>query len=441
MSRSAPSPPSGRLSLGMLLLGGAFAACPGRVAAGVPQSPDPAGSAPAARTFSVSAAGGETFTSYLFAFFTGNTGDQESIRFALSDDGYDFKAVNKGKPVLGSAAISSSGGVRDPHILRGRDGDYYMVATDMVSAQGWASNRAMVLLKSTNLVDWKSTVVNIPKTYSAFAAADRVWAPETIYDSIAGKYMVYFAMRLGSSDPDKIYWAYANSEFTGLEAAPKVLYSYDNKAAIDADIVVKDGSYHLFFKDEGNGNGIKTAVSNKLTGTYTLYGKYVQPTTLAAEGPEVFRRIGSDSCILMYDLYTSGGFQFAIGTDLYNFTVAKKTATFDFTPRHGAVIPITAAEKQAINAKWNPTGLSESGRPARLAFTCDPENRVLHLVGASGLGEVSVVIRDPLGRERIRRTLQAGNTRIDLSGLAPGVYRAIGATGNGERWIETIALP
>lgn len=50
--------------------------------------------------------------------------------------------------VLDSRVISSTGGVRDPHILRCEDGKtFYMVVTDMVSANGWSSNRAMVLLK------------------------------------------------------------------------------------------------------------------------------------------------------------------------------------------------------------------------------------------------------------------------------------------------------
>jgi arabinoxylan arabinofuranohydrolase len=167
----------------------------------------------------------ESFSAYLFAYFTGNDKSQETICFALSDDGYNYKAINKGKPVVSSAAISSTGGVRDPHILRGENNDYYMVATDMVSANGWASNRAMVLLRSTNLTDWTSSVVNIPQTYSAFAAADRVWAPQTIFDPSVGKYMVYFSMRLGSTDVDKIYYAYVNNTFTALESAPKVLFT------------------------------------------------------------------------------------------------------------------------------------------------------------------------------------------------------------------------
>ncbi|MCH5690873.1 family 43 glycosylhydrolase [Niabella sp. W65] len=114
--------------------------------------------------------------------------------------------------------------MRDPHILRGADGKtFYMVATDMVSANGWDSNRAMVLLKSNDLMNWTSAIVNIPQTFKAFEKVNRVWAPQTIYDAQKGKYMIYWSMRAGN-DPDIIYYAYANKDFTGLETEPKQLF-------------------------------------------------------------------------------------------------------------------------------------------------------------------------------------------------------------------------
>ena len=92
------------------------------------------------------------YSSYLFAYFTGNNQNEEAIHFALSTDGYNYQALNNNQPIIDSKVISSSGGIRDPHILRGADGKiFYMVVTDMVSANGWSSNRAMVLMKSTDL--------------------------------------------------------------------------------------------------------------------------------------------------------------------------------------------------------------------------------------------------------------------------------------------------
>ena len=293
------------------------------------------------------------FTAYLFAYFTGNSGAEEAIRFALSDDGYNYKALNQNKPVLSSAKISSTGGVRDPHILRGSDGkSFYMVVTDMVSAKGWDSNRAMVLLKSGNLTDWTSTVVNIPKTFPEFATINRVWAPQTIYDKKAGKYMVYWSMRSGN-EPDKIYYAYANKDFTGFETKPKQLFfSPVNGACIDGDIVLKDGQYHLFFKTEGQGSGIKVAVSKKLTEGYVLRDKYVQQTKDPVEGAGVFKLNNGEGYILMYDVYTRGRYQFTKTKDLENFSLIDHEISMDFHPRHGTVIPITAKEAETLLHKW-----------------------------------------------------------------------------------------
>ena len=89
---------------------------------------------------------------YLFTYFKGNHMNDEQICFALSKDGFNFKALNGNEPVIDSKKISSTGGVRDPHILRGEDGKtFYMVVTDMVSGNGWDSNRAMVLMKSDDI--------------------------------------------------------------------------------------------------------------------------------------------------------------------------------------------------------------------------------------------------------------------------------------------------
>ena len=76
-----------------------------------------------------------------------------------------------------------------------------MVGTDMVSANGWSSNRAMILLKSKDLINWTSNVVNIQKKYPDQEDLKRVWAPQTVYDREAKKYMVYWSMQHGNG-PD-----------------------------------------------------------------------------------------------------------------------------------------------------------------------------------------------------------------------------------------------
>jgi len=156
------------------------------------------------------------YAGYLFAYFKGNAVQDEAVCYAISTDGYTYRALNGNNPVLDSKVISSTGGVRDPHILRGHDGkSFYMVLTDMTSSKGWDSNRALILLKSDDLVNWKHAVINIQERYAGHEDLKRVWAPQTIYDAAAGKYMVYWSMQHGQG-PDIMYYAYANDDFTDL---------------------------------------------------------------------------------------------------------------------------------------------------------------------------------------------------------------------------------
>ncbi len=323
-------------------------------------------------------------SAYLFAYFTGNDIKEESVHFAVSNNGYNFRALNNNQAVIDSKQISSSGGIRDPHILRAADGKtFYMVATDMVSAKGWDANRAMVLLKSTDLVNWSSTVINIQKKYPNNENLKRVWAPQTIYDAQKGKYMIYWSMQHGN-DIDKIYYAYANADFTDLETEPKQLFfSPTNGACIDGEIIFKNNKYHLFFKTEGSGAGIKVAVSNQLTEGYVLRDQYVQQTKYPVEGAGVFKLNNSDDYILMYDLYTKGKYQFTKTSDLENFSVIDNAVTMNFHPRHGTVMPITAKELARLESKWGNAkdiiSSAEANEIKKTNIKADDETKQVHL--------------------------------------------------------------
>lgn len=322
---------------------------------------------------------------YLFVYFTGNHISQEAVCYAVSMDGYTYWALNDNKPVIDSKVISSTGGVRDPHILRCEDGKtFYMVVTDMVSDNGWDSNRAMVLLKSTDLVNWSHSVINMQKRYEGQEKLKRVWAPQTIYDPEAGKYMVYWSMKYGDG-PDVIYYAYANADFTDLEGEPKPLFvPADKKSCIDGDIVYKDGIYHLFYKTEGHGNGIRVATTNSLTsGQWKENLEYKQQTKEAVEGAGTFKLIGEDKYILMYDVYMKGAYQFTETTDLEHFKVIDHDVKMNFHPRHGTIIPITRSELKRITYQWGkPAELGElPNNPVLPGFHADPEIIYSNLTG------------------------------------------------------------
>ena len=71
---------------------------------------------------------------YLFVHFAGNRPTQERLRFALSDDGFHFEPLFGGKDAV--LQQKGTGCVRDPYLLRGEDGAFYIIGTDMKSDDG-----------------------------------------------------------------------------------------------------------------------------------------------------------------------------------------------------------------------------------------------------------------------------------------------------------------
>ncbi len=326
------------------------------------------------KVFNIKVKQKEKYSHYLFAFFPSN--DNENIYFAVGDDGYNFTTINNDLPVFKAEGHTVMGGLRDPHILRGEDGWFYMVATDMRSALGWASNRGMVLMKSRDLINWTSSTVHFPTKYEGtyFANVTRVWAPETIYDKEAGKYMIYFSILTndGTVTYDKVFYCYANSDFTDLEGEP--VYFYDRgSATIDMDIVYNEADelYHAVYKNEGSGGICKVTATSLTPAAGQPNGSQwgnpsgtLQQTNVAVEGAGIFRLINDDSWILMYDCYGSGYYQFCSSPDLINFTWVKNTATSgSFTPRHGTVLPITEEEYQALLQAFPCPSMTEETDP------------------------------------------------------------------------------
>ena len=310
-------------------------------------------------------ASAQEMSGYLFAYFegSGDTNLMEQLRFAVSEDAQNWYALNENRPIIASDSISESGGIRDPHILRGEDGCYYIVATDMHvfdPKQGWGANPGIVLLKSKDLINWTHAKINLSKDWSEhFGDAYWVWAPQTIYDRKARKYMIYFTLQRNDRKTLITYYAYANKDFTAFESEPKVLFAA-KYGSIDNDIIYKDGVYHLFYKGntkDENGkefkNGIQQATSKKLTGPYKEDFEYIDAyagTRTHVEGSGVFKC--GEEYILMYDLYSSGRYEFQRSKDLKTFTKEPESFRKDFFPRHGTVMSVTADELERLQQKW-----------------------------------------------------------------------------------------
>ncbi len=316
------------------------------------------------------------YKGYLFTFFPSNY--DENLYYAYSDDGFNYTVLNNGKRVMASDTVAIKKGIRDPHILRGADGKtFYMVATDMRSAEGWSSNRGIVMYKSTDMIHWQHSTVHFPTRFpDGWSSVTRVWAPEVIWDEnyqnadgTKGRYLVYFSLLTsddGTCTYDKVYYCYANDDFTDLLDYPQHFYDRGS-ATIDADIVFDetDRLYHMIYKNEGSG-GIMHVTAETLTSAegqpsgsqWSAPTGSVQQTNVAVEGGGIFRLIGENTWVVMYDCYNNGYYQFCTTTDWSTFELEAQTATSGaFTPRHGTVIPITTSEYNALLKAFPTDGL------------------------------------------------------------------------------------
>lgn len=314
-------------------------------------------------------------SAYLMVYFTDST---HSLFMATSRDGYTFTAVNDAQPIISGDTIASQKGIRDPHIYRGPDGAFYVAMTDLHifgkekgyrdtqwerdgDLHDWGNNRGFVLMKSTDLIHWTRSNVYIEELFPELSVSC-AWAPQTIYDPVAKKMMLYFTMRLGKGKT-KLYYAYTDDEFTRLTSQPRLLFEYPNPDVqiLDADITqLPDGRYVMMYVAQEHPGGIKMAFSDSIHSGYKYEDLWADTEPGACEAPNVFKRIGEDKWVLLYDIFSiqPHNFGFAETTDFKTFTDlghfnegVMKTTNFT-SPKHGAIIQITAEEADRLEKHW-----------------------------------------------------------------------------------------
>ncbi|PVH27067.1 glycoside hydrolase family 43 protein [Sphingobacterium corticibacter] len=312
---------------------------------------------------------------YLMVYFKDDT---HSVHFATSKDGYTFSDVNDGNPIIAGDSIAEQKGIRDPYITRGPDGLFYMAMTDLhIFAQqkgyrttewerdgkefGWGNNKNLVLMKSADLIHWTHTRIAVDQAFPGWQDIGCAWAPELIYDKQKDQMMVYLTLRF-KNGLSQMYYSYLNQECTALDTPPRLLFQHPkhNIANIDGDITQVGDQFHLFYVSHDGIPGIKQAVSNSLSDNYVYDPKWYDPEPQACEAPTVWKRIGEEKWVLMYDIYgiNPHNFGFSETTDFQNFTNlghfnegVMKTTNFA-SPKHGSVIHLTAAEATRLENHW-----------------------------------------------------------------------------------------
>mgnify|MGYP002599220452 CR=1 FL=1 len=303
-----------------------------------------------------------TSGAYLFAYFRNDakSTNGENIFYAVSKDGYNYESLNGGVPV--ASASQGTGHSRDPYIMKAQDGaeyKYYMVATDANTTNNY-NNTGLHTWGSNDLIHWDELAnpqFATDKGGGSKTITNMCWAPEAIWDPVAGKYMVYFATNEADSaanESAKIYYSYTTDFRTFSEK--QVLFD-PGYGVIDADITPYKNGYVMMYKKEASSDPgakkvwytFKTGKSpSNSDGEYDTANAKVfeSATNTVAEGPQVFPISGTSSYGVLVDYFSSGGFGFSYTSDFesYSKISADNCSINHLNPSHGCIIPISDME-------------------------------------------------------------------------------------------------
>lgn len=350
---------------------------------------------------------------YFWAFFTGEGDGAEHVSVAASkgNDALAWNTLNNGVPIIEST--EGTQGLRDPFIIRSKDGDkFYMIATDLRIAGlpggfGTAQisgSKYLEIWESTDLINWGDQ--RHVKVSSDFAG--NTWAPEAFYDDATEQYVVYWASNLYDTEnaddrTDVTYnrMMYATTQDFISFSTPEVWIDVDQgkgKGVIDVSVAKEGDTYYRFYKNESNMTLLEEKSNvflDKYEGT-TMPGTHDDPNKWSlitkeiasglpngvgdnkfhqGEGPTVFKSndgdINGNEWYLMIDQpgYHGGPnhyVPFATKKSLadtkkedWHSEAAKLSQNLPQNadggkPRHGTIIPVTRAEYQAILEAYQP---------------------------------------------------------------------------------------
>jgi len=315
----------------------------------------------------------KSFGAYLYCYFQDNIagkGQTQQIFFATSKDGLRWKSLNEDQPVL----ISTMGtkGVRDPFLLRSKDGDkFYILATDLDANGGdWGAystngSRNIVIWESDDLVNWsEERLVDISPRQ-----AECMWAPEAYYDDATGEYVVYWSASVSGGNGKKIYYAKTRDFCTFTQ--PKIYKDVERNAKnikngngkieanltfIDTTMIEYNNVFYRFTKREID-QSILMDSSDNILGPFTEVKDLIAGEK-GVEGPSIFQLIGQEKWILMVDGYAGKGY-FPLMADSpekletgHFVRVPKSQYQMPKGARHGSFMSITQEEYDALTAKW-----------------------------------------------------------------------------------------
>ncbi|PPG63615.1 hypothetical protein C5C27_05775 [Rathayibacter sp. AY2B7] len=301
----------------------------------------------------------------LVHFVEDRTGRSEKIFLSLSrgDDPLRWRALG---PVL--EWTGGTGGVRDPHIVRGPRG-FHLVATDLrvwrPEGPDWdlyrhRGSRDLVVWDSPDLLEWSE-----PRAVAvAPEGAGMAWAPESVYDPVSGDFLVHWSSGLAEDgDPatgetgDSRILISRTRDFRTF-AEPETYLRLPG-GVIDMTLLIEGTAVHRFAKQHDDAPDtmqvFQQVGSSLLADDFTTVARGIgQELGPSIEGPLVFRHHREERWSLWVDQYALRpyGYRAYTSTDPASghWELAEEFDLPEDT-KHGAVLPLTRSEYTALDER------------------------------------------------------------------------------------------
>lgn len=275
----------------------------------------------------------------LFAYFSTGKGEADGLKLAVSEDGFTFRPLRGGAPVL-VPQVGESRLLRDPFLWRGDEADplWHMVWT--TAWQGVTIGHAT----SRDLVNWSAQRA-LP-VMAGIEGTRNCWAPEAIHDPASGRTMLFwsstvtgrFTETAGSSESDYNHrlWYTMTRDFERFDP-PQVLLD-PGFSVIDGTFAhAPDGKLWLVVKDETLKPERKWLRAAPAAGPTGPFGDLRQPFSPSwVEGPMTTRM--GDALICYYDVYRDGRWGAARTRDMENWEDVSDRLSMPQGARHGSLV-------------------------------------------------------------------------------------------------------
>ncbi|GAA4412634.1 hypothetical protein GCM10023148_06470 [Actinokineospora soli] len=286
-------------------------------------------------------------SAYVMGYFTespNRVGNRYALHLAVSQDGLQWTPLNQNNPV--ATPTAGTGGLRDPFIMRKRDGRFVVLATDLAGTDFTQQNQYIHAWDSTDLRSFTGY-----RRLRMHSMPTHTWAPEAFWDEARAQYGIIYSAKSGDRDG---IWVNYTSDFTTV--SPPQLFFDPGFNVLDATVHIANGTNYLYYKSFTDGRlygARSTTLAPRSFTTYTtgvINGGIEAPIITKANDRPEWWLWGDSYAPINGELYAWRSTDITNGSSWTPLTKAQYTQPLN--AKHPTICPITATEHANLLAHW-----------------------------------------------------------------------------------------